>query len=580
VLKLSNINFESSVGNYNKMRYNTYSSGDFSQGDTYFDSLGLIGYNGYAQGDNLETYSCDGTPFVEGPNAIVIPTSLFTHTELHHYIETDQLEETPLYSAVDGLFEMISVERDDSPDKACGDVDYVFIRYDISPGDAMAVLNMVLQGMVEETLDENNNTVYLIDTVNEYLSSKLDGIRATLLNLPYASLGYIPWTMPYVNSPTGPEPHPADPWGVFIWIITWIIPILHVIVFAVVNMLASDSTGFMANFAKSIFMKLMTALGNLLWLIIRAAILVLAWLIFAIALLLTVGGFLLTAAGICCILALKNIECSMTLSSITTYTDEFIVTLGYECNLVYIDFFDIEIPSINLFYKKDSQVCMDMSYNIYNSGLNSFSNDDVINLVTTTISSDELNSNELDDLNDFFSGCGATMAIFGSTIGILGAIWSGLSVFKDFALLITSILLAATSLSLFIFSSVNGGSLNTIAGIGIGLFASACFGFLLMGGMSVSNVINILTYISLGISIASLILTIYELLYPESTFTVETLQIFLGIATLICGTYAVAFLTGETNDNRRSMLGFWVFYMGLFCGIGLLAYSLVVSFMT
>ena len=567
-LKLGNINFESSVGSYNKIRYNTYSSGDFSQGDTYFDSLGLIGYNGYAQGDNLETYSCDGTPFVEGPNAIVIPTSLFTRTELHHYIENDQLEETPLYSAVDGLFEMISIERDENPDKACGDVDYVFIRYDISPEDAMAVLNMVLQGMIEETLDENNNTMYLNGTVNEYLSSKLDGIRATLLNLPYASLGYIPWTMPYVNSPTGPQPHPADPWGVFIWVITWIIPILHVIVFAVVNMLASDTTGFMANFAKSIFMKLMTALGNLLWLIIRAAILVFAWLIFAINLPFVILGFLTAVTGLYWILTFKSIDCSISFNSITLNTETYTIMVGYECNLVYVDFFDLEIPSIDLFYKKDNVICLNVPNNIYNVGLNPLNNDNFNSIINPVMISSQPNSSDENTLIAFLNGCGATMGLIGSGVGVLAAIWTLLDTFKDCALLYLSFNLLCGSFSFFVYALANSMSINTlggmIAGIGLGLIISSLFGLFI--ATCTFSKFNPLSYIGLGVSVFSLTLSFIEGVFSNIALPIESTQIFLGIATLLIGTF-IATSLGTINEQKQTLLGAAIFVLGLISGL-------------
>ena len=67
--------------------------------------------------------------------------------------------------------------------------------------------------------------------------------------------------------------------------------------------------------------------------------------------------------------------------------------------------------------------------------------------------------------------------------------------------------------------------------------------------------------------------------FPESALVVEIVQVILGIATLVCGTYAASFLTGTTNENKGTILGFWVFWMGLFCGIGLIVYGFIVSFM-
>ncbi|MFX1498364.1 MAG: hypothetical protein ACFFBH_12625, partial [Promethearchaeota archaeon] len=579
VLKQSNIDFENTqVGSYNKIIYETWGSGDNSQGDTYLDSVGLIGYNGYDQGDNLDTYSCDGTPFVEGTNVIVIPTSLFTRTELHHYIENDQLEQTVLYSDEEGLFEMIANERNGESDGGCADVDYVFIRYDISPDEAMIVLNMVLQGMIEETLDENNNTVYINGTINEYLSSKLDGIRATLLNLPYASLGYIPWVMNYFNSPTGPQPHPADPLGIFIWLITWLIPILHVIIFMIVNMLASDSTGFILNFAKAIFMRLLTALGDLLWLVIRAAILIFAWLIFAITLPFIVIVFLTAVFSLNWILSFKNIDCTITFDSMTLCTEEYTATIGYNCNLIYVNFFDIEIPSINIFYKKDNVVCMSISNNIYNIGLNTINNNDFSTILNSTIISTEQSSSTENLLISYVNGAGATMAFTGSIIAILAAFWTLLNTFKDILLLYLSINLACGSLSFFLYalkSCFLGSDLGIggmLAGIGTGLLVTAIFSLFIMT-CSFSKW-NPLSYIALSISTISLILSFIEIFFPDYTLDIEIIQIVLGLFALFCGTFIATSLLGS-DSTKKTLLGFAFLSIGFAYGIAFAVFGCI-----
>ncbi|MFX1498366.1 MAG: hypothetical protein ACFFBH_12635 [Promethearchaeota archaeon] len=474
------------------MIYETWSSGEYSQGDTYLDSVGLINYNGYDQGDNLEIYSCDGTPFVEGTIVIVIPTSLFTRTELHHYIENNQLEQTVLYSDEEGLFEMIANERNGESDAGCADVDYVFIRYDISPDEAMAVLNMVLQGMIEETLDENNNTVYINGTINEYLSSKLDGIRATLLNLPYASLGYIPWVMNYFNSPTGPQPHPADPLGIFIWLITWLIPILHVIIFVIVNMLVSDSTGFILNFAKAIFMKLLTALGDLLWLIIRAAILVFAYIEFALLLMIFLPVFLfLIATFLIFSIFMSNTTYTVEINSISFTHENKFFTFIYVIVLEYIEFFDIFIPTLCLKYETEcycsyllfnlfqmsttiplDDYAMFMSDILHSSGPKSSS----LNLKSSSSSESDINPSYLKGFSTFFTWVSFFTALFGFQTLIES------NDFVELIIFIFTFLVFISSIFTLLYTLISeGDSLN----LGLGFFTGYCLSLLITCAISI-----------------------------------------------------------------------------------------------
>ncbi|GAF69030.1 unnamed protein product, partial [marine sediment metagenome] len=74
-----------------------------------------------------------GTPFKPGSNTIVIPTSLFEKTVLNSYLQNEQLENTPLYTDQEGMFEFYSIDRDGNiVDDQCGDTDFLFVRYNIT----------------------------------------------------------------------------------------------------------------------------------------------------------------------------------------------------------------------------------------------------------------------------------------------------------------------------------------------------------------------------------------------------------------------------------------------------------------
>jgi len=466
ILKASNIPCEAPwTFDIGIIKYYTWTSGSYSRGETYFDSVGLIGYDGYAQGDNLDTYSCTGTPFVEGPNAIVIPTSLFTKTLLHHYIENGELENTVLYSDVEGLFEMISIERDGTQDVACGDVDYVFIRYDISPEDALEVLNLVLNGFIEEILDENNNTVYINGTIHEYLSSKFDGINANKLNIPFAALNYIPWFMTVQNSPCGITPYPADPLMMFFWWITWLCPFLHLIVIYNMAMIAAEKMGYLIGFADSIFMKLLTALGDLMWLLVRAAILVFAYIEFALLLIIFVSTFIFLATTFLLLsIFLSGSTFTAECNSISLIRDTHYFTFIYDFALVYIDYFDIEIPTLSLKYQTDVSSSI-LNFNIFQMAptiplehIASFTSNAIqspspessnYGLKTSDSSSEGIDPYVVKGFTLFFTIISAIIAMIG-----LQSLMEGNDA-VEWALFILSMIILITSLYTLVISSIN-----------------------------------------------------------------------------------------------------------------------------
>ncbi len=66
---------------------------------------------------------------------------------------------------------------------------------------------------------------------------------------------------------------------------TWLCPFLHLVVIYNMAMIAAEKMGYLIGFADSIFMTLLTALGDLMWLLIRASVYILVWAIMAIILL-------------------------------------------------------------------------------------------------------------------------------------------------------------------------------------------------------------------------------------------------------------------------------------------------------
>lgn len=147
------------------------------------------------------------TPFNKGPNSIVISTSLFANTKLNDLLLQDKISQTPLYAYGDD-FQVIAADRDEDAvlEGSTNDVDFVIIRMDISASDAMEVLDLLLTCIINETLDETNETIRVEEKLYTYISTKFNETKAIQMNFPVGVLEYIPCYNPYQNSPQGKRP--------------------------------------------------------------------------------------------------------------------------------------------------------------------------------------------------------------------------------------------------------------------------------------------------------------------------------------------------------------------------------------
>ncbi len=357
VLKVNDGQFANNEGHINRIGID---SGGIVGFDAFFDAFGFSWDSEYNLGDNAEAMGdCDGTPFELGVNVIVIPTELFTHTLLNEYVETECLNETVLYSARDNMFEFTANDRDDSVQEGNADVDYVFIRFDITPEQAMEVLNLILIGIINETLNENNNTIAINGTIHAYVSTKLNGTLATQMNLPYSVLSYVPWFNNYSNSPFGPQPNPEVGWDSILWAILWCIPGVNIVLYV---MMAICPGIFMINlldFLAEIFMNLLSFLAYLLWVIVRCALFIFFFILLALELLTISVVVLSIGVALLFISIFEEIETSFGLNWAITYGSAFRAGYFYlktsSTNFqqefwiewVYWEFLDLYIPWVS-----------------------------------------------------------------------------------------------------------------------------------------------------------------------------------------------------------------------------------------
>ena len=99
-----------------------------------------------------------------------------------------------------------SVDRDNYEGTPTKWVEFMIAKPDCSYQSAEQILELLLIGQVNETLDENNNTVVVEGIVCNFSSTKLDGYAAALMNLPSEVISLIPTDRgQYPNSPAMDE---------------------------------------------------------------------------------------------------------------------------------------------------------------------------------------------------------------------------------------------------------------------------------------------------------------------------------------------------------------------------------------
>lgn len=297
----------------------------------------------------------ENSPFVEGPNSIVIPTSLFTETILNGYIQNERLNETFFYSDNEEEFQFISVDREGNTEQASNEVDFVMIRFDISTVDAEKLLDLILTCVINESLDENNNTITTNATSYNHYSTKLNGTSAVLMNLHHTVLEFVPWYCNFSDSPQGPQPKDFDDWlwaplkaiggifgGLFITLIMLPAIIIALVVIFVIRV---------------VLLFVLPIVAHVLMLIIRVILLILFFILLAIELLFM--SVKIIAMGIPMLilgLFLDDLNTSFGLNWWTPYGED--TRAGYyrmdssDSNIVseswikwyYWDFFDLYIP--------------------------------------------------------------------------------------------------------------------------------------------------------------------------------------------------------------------------------------------
>ena len=392
-----------------------------------------------------------GTPFVKGINTVVIPTRLFTETMLNSLIQNEQLDSTSLEGC-----EFSSVERDDSRDNKISseNIDFIVIQKDLSSNEALIILNLLLEVII-------NQTTYETDFIYNYVSTKIDNIEIEQMNVNFDILAITPYIGNYQNSPQGEAPKGL--WEAFLQnlenLANLIVSIIQTIVEIIENIIEA---------IVSIAMAVLSFLEDLIWVLIRAAILIFIWIMFAITLIGFIGAFLIMVPIIAVLSLMIGAELLVTFNSIRMIKGVKEVGISYNVQFTYIDFLDIDIPTLKIVINIEDwnyEILMNFFSILTDefpieiiSGMSGVQNDNIEQSQTQTNLNNITNlKSSSDSENDFqlvsdlaISGIFAALSITGAFMCIYGAIAIGLSKDKPKELIAFIITLFALGTSLLV----------------------------------------------------------------------------------------------------------------------------------
>jgi hypothetical protein len=495
-----------------------------------------------------------GTPFEEGLNTIVIPTSLFTETIFNARVQNETLNATTIYRDDEELFKFISVGRDGNTEQACEEIDFIIIRFDISSEDAMEVLNLLLECLVNETTNETA-------IVYSYVSTKENSTEAVMMNLPFSVLGLIPWYCNFSNSLMGSKPETFEDW---FWKPLKTIAMAIVGVTITIGMAFVELFTMMIDFFKTIFMDILPILAYILWLIIRVILLILIWIEFAFIFLEMVVLFIAITCIIFLLDIFMNINIKSSINKINVQGD-INLCLSFNILLEFNNFLNFFIPGLDVnLNTSDFTMNMQLGFSSSEIEITKFPIDVFNNFIddepsqSSPLSRPKMSStNVWEVLIDFFTGYGVAMGLTGGTVGFYAALLeitdSGKAKFLKILGYITYIL----SMLLFILVFLKN-SPTSFLGLGFGFIFSGVYllrtgkfikdnavgrsGYLSqwangMGGKKIKNtrICEILSNVDLMVGLFGLALDAEDYFWGENVENIESYKVDLMIFALGTG---------------------------------------------
>jgi hypothetical protein len=211
----------------------------------------------------------------------------------------------------------------------------------------MEVLELVLKGLLNESWEEEDAIF-----IHSYICTKLNGTKATQMNLPYSVLGYIPWFNPYSNSKMGDEPIPSGGFDLFLWLLCLFNPILAENLHSQMAMSGGEFYKYLVGYTASILMSVMTFLGDLLWTIARAALLILMFILLALHILIQTAYYLSLGVSMLILTSFMGGYCEFSWNFIeflitdeaSNHEQDRCIRMQSIIDWVYWEFFDLSFP--------------------------------------------------------------------------------------------------------------------------------------------------------------------------------------------------------------------------------------------
>ena len=314
------------------------------------------------------------TPFVRGPNTIVIPTSLFKTTLLNKYVQEEKIDQTPLYhESNEDYYQFISVERDGTTEEACADIDFIFVRFEVTSQEAAEILLLLLTCIVNETTNE---------TALKYTfsSTKWNGFSPVLMNLPVDALSFVPWEVEFENSKQGSQPR--DFWQTLADAVVAVGEFIVGVFVAIGEFFLAIWDG-IVNLVGAILLAILDFLAYILWCLIRAALLILIWIAFGITVLFLTMGIAAIAVALVPLSLLFGASMCYTVNSVGIDFPGLSFATGYDTEIGHYETFDIPVPYINAWCYLDDNRIFDVTIKFwppefkFNSGDISYEDNEV-----------------------------------------------------------------------------------------------------------------------------------------------------------------------------------------------------------
>jgi len=301
-----------------------------------------------------------GTPFVMGVNTIVIPTSLFKDTLLNKYVQNQEIYQTPLYVEENPeYYQFISMHREgESVDGASGDIDFMFIRFEVTRKEAVEILNLLRTCIINATTNETAIKY-------KFASTKQNGFSANLMNMPLDVLGFVPWKIEFQNSAQGDQPR--DFWQTLADHIVAVGEFIAGIFIAIWEGILSIVDAIVA-FAGPLLLELIEFLSYILWCLIRAALLIFVWIMFSITLLFLTMANSAIALAFVPIVALFEAQMIFSINSVKVEMPGFSFSTGYDVFIDNYEAFDIPVPYINCWFYLGTSKLIDLTIKFWPPG--------------------------------------------------------------------------------------------------------------------------------------------------------------------------------------------------------------------